>query len=137
MRTPEVVSIEVVLDGDRKMFRLPDSSLVFNILAGKYGSWMPYRDDEEVVGFEKEVDTPFVVFRKGECFDRGMCEYVFGSDGYHVVEGIPRIEKDNDHRAFMHAKWFEPGDIVSFIRIPSAYELQQRRQKTNGRALGN
>jgi hypothetical protein len=137
MRTPEVVSIEVVLDDGKKMFRLPDGSLAFDILAGTYGSWKPYKEGEEIVGFEKEVDTPFVVFRKGECFDRGVCEYIFGSDGYHVVEGISLINKGRDHRAFMYAKWFEPGDVISFIRTPSAYELQQRRLKSGKEALGD
>lgn len=127
MRTPEVVSIEVVLDDDKKKFRLPDGSLALDIIASKYGSWKPYNEGEEIIGFEKEVSTPFVVFRKGEYFDHGMCEYIFGSDGYHVVEGAPHINKANDHRAFMYAKWFEPGDVISFIRTPSAYELQQRK----------
>jgi len=129
MRTPEVVSIEVVLDDDKKKFRLPDGSLAFDILAGAYGSWKPYQEGEEVIGSEKEVHTPFIVFRKGEFFDTGMCEYMFGSDGYHVIEGAPRIDKGNDHLAFMHAKWFEPEDVISFVRTPSAYELQQRRLK--------
>lgn len=129
MRTPEVISIEVVLDDDRNKFRLPDGSLKLMILAGQYGSWMPYREDQELRGPEKEVGTPFIVFRKGEFFDCGVCEYIFGSDGYHVVDGAARIDKGNDHRSFMHASWFMPGDVVSFVRIPSGYELHRRMLK--------
>ena len=129
MRTPEVISITVVEDDGKKKFRLPDGSLSFDILAGEYGSWKPYREGEEVIGSEKEVDTSFIIFRKGEFFDSGMCAYIFGSDGYHVIEGAPRIDKGKDHRAFMYAKWFEPEDVISFVRTPSAYELQQRKLK--------
>ena len=135
MRTPEVISIEVVLNEGKKKFLLPDGSLTLDILAGKYGSWKPYREGEEIVGPEKEVDTPFIVFRKGEYFDRGALEYIFGSDGYHVVSGLRNIKCEPGHLSFIHAVWFEPGDVITFVRIPSSYELQQRRRETE--ALGN
>ena len=131
MRTPEVVSITVVEDDGKKKFRLPDGSLSFDILAGKYGSWKPYSEDEEVVGFEKEVDTPFIVYRKGECYDCGMLDYIFGSDGYHVVTGLRNIKCEPGHLSFMHAVWFKLGDVILFIRTPSAYELQKRKLKVD------
>lgn len=123
MHTPEVVSIRVVLTGkSKKMFQLPDGSLRHNITAGKYGSWKAYDENDESSS-EKEVDTAFVVFRNGELFDRGVCTYIFGADGYHVVEGMTQIDTQHDHLAFMEAKWFEGGDVISFIRTPSKREL--------------
>jgi hypothetical protein len=131
MRTPEVTSIEVVLDEDKKNFRLPDGSLAFDVLADSYGSWMPYHEGEEVVGFEREIDTPFVVWRKNEYYDNGVLAMVGGQDSYRVVEGLRNIPCNSGHLAFMHAIWFEPGDVISFVRTPSAYELQQRILKLN------
>lgn len=136
MRTPEVLSIEVVLNDDKKKFRLPDGSLAFTVLADVYGSYRPYR--EEVSAFEREIDTPFVVWRRGEYYDRGVLAMFGGQDSYRVVEGLHNIKCTPDHhRSSIHAVWFEPGDVISFIRIPSTYELQRRTSQLKKEALGD
>lgn len=121
MRTPEIVSIVVVEEDGQKKFQLPDSSLTSSILAGKYGSYL-----SRPSGFDKEIDTPFVVFRKGEYYDLGVCEYIFGSDGYHVVSGMRHISTGSDHLTSLHAPWFETGDVIAFVRIPSGGEMRQQ-----------
>ncbi len=107
MNTPEALSITVVEDGNQKKFLLPDSSLHVNLLAGTYGSYRGH----------KEVDTPFLVFRDGLFYDSGILEYLFGSDGYHVVSGLRRIETKDGLPMWLHAKWFEAGDVITFVRI--------------------
>lgn len=129
MRTPEAISITVVLHNDQKKFKMPDGSLVLCFLAGEYGSWQPYAGYEGHPNppFEREIRTPIVLFRGGQYFDSGTLGYFGGQDsGYHIIEGFSRIALGECHRTSVHAECFEVGDIMMLLRIPSARELAKR-----------
>jgi hypothetical protein len=149
MRTPEVVSITVVEhDGKKKFFepgRKPSKfdslDLRLGVIAevnegmvsrqlyvGKFGSWLPHDPPSPL--FEKEIDTPCILFRKGEYFDSGCLSYFGGSDGYHLLEGFKRINNPMDTggspRVYMDADWFEVDDVIAFVRMSRSKEVVRR-----------
>ena len=127
MAIPTAVSLKVVEHDGKKMFLMPKEFVCHDpfekgteISDGllKQSIWVMHFSSYD--DYNREVDTPCILFRKGQYFDHGILEYLFGQDsGYLVWDGFKRLKTDNPcDPHIMYANYFEVGDIITFVQMP-------------------
>ena len=126
MVIPTIVSLRVVEHDAKKMFSVPKGVVPDNSDGGniqvvdgvlKTKVWVMHFGSYD--DFGREVDTPCLLFRKGEYFDHGVLSYFGGQDsGYLTWGGFSHFKTNSPTDAHqIHASWFETGDIISFVRM--------------------
>lgn len=128
MAVPTIVSLKVVKYENFLMFLVPKNTLpnqasYQNVIRTADGDLQPHVWAMHFGSYDdrgREVDTPCLLFRRGEYFDHGILAYFGGQDsGYLTWGGFSHLKADNPRDAHrIHASWFMEGDTISFITMP-------------------